>query len=56
MQDFVDSRFAEIEARDSNAPELLVFDDGSSSSRDEVARTELVLQVAAACGPRGGDP
>jgi hypothetical protein len=55
MQDFVDSRFAEIEARDS-AHELCVFDEGALESRGEDGQVALVHCEAAACGPRGCDP
>lgn len=55
MQQFVDSRFAEIEARDA-AHTLRVFDEGISQASGELALVELVVGEAAACGPRGGDP
>jgi Arc/MetJ-type ribon-helix-helix transcriptional regulator len=55
IEEFVDSRFAEIDARDS-AQELILFDDGAHASRDELAPGEWVLQVAAALRTAGCDP
>lgn len=56
IEEFVDSRFAEIDARDSAAPELLVCSGSGSVMCEELARVALVVGEAAACGPRGGDP
>lgn len=56
IEEFVDSRFAEIEARDSAAPQLLVCSESVSEACEELARVGLVVGEAAACGPRGCDP
>lgn len=55
MQEFVDSRFAELDARNA-AHTLRVFNEGASETSDELALVELALREAVACGPRGGDP
>ncbi len=55
MQEFVDSRFAELDARNA-AHTLRVFEEGASESSDELALVALAVGKAAACGPRGGDP
>jgi metal-responsive CopG/Arc/MetJ family transcriptional regulator len=48
MQEFVDSRIAEIEARDLAAPELLVCSESVSEMREGLARFELAFGEAAA--------
>lgn len=53
---FVDSRFAEIEARDAAESDLSVYDESVSKTDGELVRVEFTALAAAACGPRGGDP